>query len=114
MKKHYLILIKCLLVLNVFLSTNRANANNYLSVENPHGWERDQGTIEKASFIVEPKGLYMECEMELTLSASETYMNDESYQLEAILGFELPQGSMITQAHLLIEDSLVEARLKEK
>lgn len=115
MKQLCLVLTKCLITINiVLLSNNHVNGYNYLSVQNPHGWDWDQGSIEKASFIIEPKGLYMQCEMELTLSAAGTYMDDETYELEATLEFELPKGSMITQAYLLIEDSMVKARLMEQ
>ncbi|MFC2136886.1 T9SS type A sorting domain-containing protein [Bacteroidota bacterium] len=91
------------------------HAYSYISVSDPHStdWNSDQGSIDDITFIVTPKGIYMECLLELTLSPNETEYSS-SDTVEITFDFSLPPGSMITEAKLLIEDSMVNARLMER
>lgn len=113
MKKLYINSVKCFFVISISIISIKAQAYNSFWVNNPLGWEREKGTIENAYFTIEPKGLYLECQMELTLSAAETNLRTQNLDIEAVLDFDLPAGSMITHAYLLIGDSLVEAKLME-
>lgn len=80
-----------------------------LEVLNPQqDWIRVQGTIEEASFTIEPRGTYAEIGMYLTFSARGTFF-DESEQLEVVLDFELPEGAVITDSWLWVGDEIVQA-----
>ena len=92
-----------------------ANAYSRLRIQDPRGdWtRRGQGTIQEAIFTIEPKGVYIECNMHLTFSAdSLMFTGDDT--VEVNFNFDLPEGSMVTNSFLLIEDELVEGRLLDR
>src|SRR3989304_2929747 len=88
---------------------------SYLTVIDPRqGWSTSgRGTIEEATFFIEPKGVYAECQMHLTFSAKGLDFNAND-TIEVQFNFSLPNGSLVTNSHLLIGDSLVEARLLDR
>lgn len=104
-----------LLFLFVFCSTNGFTQNS-LTIVNPNWGQINsnaRGTIEEAEIQIEPKGLYMEIGLFLTLSANGS--GYEGYDnLEIVLDFNLPSGSIIHDSWLWMEDgSIVKADVFE-
>ena len=87
-----------------------------LYVINPLEWGNDNGTIEDAQFTIHPKGIYMEVGMYLTFSARAADVEIENIDtnLESILNFRLPNGSMITDSWLWINDDIIQADIEER
>lgn len=91
-----------------------ALAWSWLNVQNPHTWEKwGQGSIEEALLTIQPKGIYMECELYLTFSGRN---NDflPSDTLEISYYFNLPAKSIVHDSWLWVGDSIVHARLIDR
>ena len=85
-----------------------------LQVLNPQqDWNRDQGTLEEASFTIEPKGTYAEVGMYLTFSARGSFFGDNE-QLEVVMKFSLPDGAIITDSWLWVGDDIVQAMIIDR
>lgn len=74
----------------------------------------DIPTIESAKFSLTPQGVYMEVGMYLTFSARDTQFSRDTNLLEYTLEFQLPEGSMITDSWLWIEDDIIQAAIEER
>lgn len=104
-----------LFVIGSFFAASTAFGQNYLTIINPQAqWQQRQGTIEEAAFSVRPKGIYMECGLYLTFSARNwnTYFNQDS--LEAVLNFALPEGSIIHDSWLWINDDIARGKILDR
>ncbi len=89
-------------------------AGNDLKILDPQSWwGEEHGTIEEALISVKPKGIYTEYGLYLTISARETYYNNET-QLEVKLDFELPEKAIVTDSWLWIEDEIVRGIIMDK
>jgi hypothetical protein len=88
-------------------------ANNSLKIVNPDWWGGESpGTIEEAVFTVEPKGLYMEVGMYLTFSAAGGgWWQGDS--LEIVLDFDLPDGSIVHDSWLWIDNFIMKAGIMD-
>ena len=71
------------------------------------GW-REQGYIDSAAMLIEPKGLYANCELIIDFSSGYAGYADWDV-LEVEMGFQLPSGSQVTDLYLWIEDEPVQA-----
>jgi len=104
------------LALAFVLCQSTAPAQTALSVNVPSdwGWEGNvQATIEEATIVVRPKGLYMEVGLYLELSADGSIL--ESYdQLEITLDFGLPADAIIHDSWLWIDDQIIKADLLDR
>ncbi len=107
MKRTTTLLLTILIFVNLF-----ANGSLRISdVRNSWWWE--QGTINGAVFTVEPKGLYAHCSMSLDFTANNlVFESDDS--LEVQMDFELPEGAIVTDLYLWINDSAVRADIYDK
>lgn len=88
----------------------------YLNVADPRGnWSRNgQGTIEKATLAVKPKGIYTEHDLFLTFSSRGTQLTSVKDTLEITLGFSLPPDAHITDSWLWVGDSIVQAKIFDR
>ena len=85
---------------------------NSLRIINPQsGWMWQTGRIFKATVSVQPKGLYMQYGLYLTLSIGEygSWFED-STKLEAVLNFTLPQGSIVYDSWLWVGNDIIQGR----
>lgn len=99
-----------LLLLSFFLLTPSLHSQNYLWVINPNAsWNWQTGRISKATVSVQPKGLYMQYGLYLTLSAAGTWFED-NVQLEAVLDFTLPEGAIVYDSWLWVGDDIIQGR----
>lgn len=121
-----------LLTFYLLVSTSsHIQAQFSLRVLNPENWSDGQSTIESAAFTIHPSGIYMEVGMYLTFSAREaqhegwifdnnTWHKDTfnfdtlSIDLESILRFNLPTGSMVTDSWLWINEDVVQADIDNR
>jgi len=98
------------------LILNTINAQNSLRIIPTDWWggTGEQGTIEDASFTISPQGAYTQIGVILTLSAKGTYYEFED-NLEIILDFNLPEGSIIHDSWLwmLDDETIVRADVRE-
>lgn len=84
-----------------------------LDVADPRSWGRDQGTIEDATFSLEPKGIYTEVGLFLTFSARNTrYKPGDT--LEVVLNFSLPEKAIVTDSWLWIDDLIIRADILDR
>ncbi|NUQ25186.1 MAG: T9SS type A sorting domain-containing protein [Saprospiraceae bacterium] len=104
------------LTLAFVLCHSVAPAQTALSVNNPNWWgwgNSEQATIEEATIVVRPKGLYMEVGLYLELSADGTSL--EAYdELEIKLDFGLPADAIIHDSWLWIDDQIIKADLLDR
>lgn len=89
-------------------------AQNSLWINDPDiSWNWQSGRISEASLSVHPQGLYMEYGLYLTFSASSTYF-DANRQLEAVLDFQLPKGSIVLDSWLWVGKNIVQGLLIDR
>ncbi len=93
------------LLLLVFCATGVIAQNSLRVLDPQQSWYNYQGTIDEATISVSPKGLYSQVSMYLTFSAPSTYFNSNT-QIEAVLYFELPENSFVTDSWLWIGDEI--------
>lgn len=109
MKKILLPLILC------FLLATQTIAQYSITVSNPHFNvnQRTQGIITSPEVIIEPTGAYARVEMTFTINPVSTYKSTDS--LEAVLLFNMPEGSYINDSWLwLDEQHIIRADIVEK
>ncbi len=102
MKRSLLFCFLCTLVSFTTFSQNILNVN----VPEWGGWSNYPANIVEAEFQVEPKGLYMEVGMFLTISAPEQMFSNWD-TLEIVLDFNLPSEAIIHDSWLWMNDSLI-------
>jgi len=95
-------------------STLQLHAYNYIYVQDPQFWEQDQGTIEEAQFTIQPRGIYMEVGMYLTLSGRGAYFENEKRNVEIIMGFDLPENSIVIDSWLWINEDIIQADILDR
>lgn len=76
-------------------------------------WYTQQGTIEEAVLSVQHQGLYLEYGLYLTFSARGTNYNAAD-SLEVALLFELPEGAIVHDSWLWINNNIVRARILDR
>ncbi len=91
-------------------------AYDYITVlDHQQQWNRDQGTIESAEFTIHPRGVYMEIGMYLTVSARQSYFEEEEgLNLETILDFNLPEGAIVHDSWLWIGEDIIQAEILDR
>ncbi len=95
-----------ILVLGFLFFTTFLNAQNVLQIVDPDQWwwpHGDAGKIEEATISLEPKGIYTEVGLYLTISA-EGLQFPEGMELEIVLDFNLPNGSLVHDSWLWMPD----------
>lgn len=89
---------------------------NDLTILNPKKqWQKQKGSIKAATLSVHPKGVYAECGLYLTFSDQgipNPYFTDDS--LEVVLQFKLPEGSIIHNSWLWIDDNIAEGIVMDR
>ncbi|MBI5917474.1 MAG: T9SS type A sorting domain-containing protein [Bacteroidetes bacterium] len=106
---------KLTLLLTVLLcSFFEVLAYNSLKIINPEwgSWEVGTGTIDEAFFTIEPQGIYTEIGMFLTISAADLGYNVYD-TFEIVLDFDLPEGSIIHDSWLWVDDVVVKAEVMD-
>lgn len=91
-----------------------AQAQFSITVSNPHfnTWKRTQGIITDPEVTVTPQGAYAQVEMIFTINANSSHGNDS---LEAVMLFELPEGSFIHDSWLWLDaNTIIRAAVVEK
>jgi hypothetical protein len=99
----------------LFCLSNITFGQNSLTIINPQAqWQQRKGTIEEATFSIRPKGLYMECGLYLTFSARswDNFFYHDS--LEAVLKFSLPEGAIIHDSWLWINDDIARGKILDR
>ncbi|MBK8568079.1 MAG: hypothetical protein IPN76_33400 [Saprospiraceae bacterium] len=103
------------LLLSLVLGHSLFCQNLDLRVGDPDWWESswEAGTIDAAVFTVEPKGIYTEIGMYLTISA-DGYWYEKQDTLEIAFDFNLPKGSIIHDSWLWIGDDIIKADIRDR
>ncbi len=76
-------------------------------------WEASVGTLEEVIYTVRPKGLFTEVGVYLTVSA-EHFAYPAGRNLEAVIQFELPEGSIINDSWLWIDTVIIRADIIDR
>jgi len=111
-RKHVLILCLGMACLTFGFSQNHPNR---LTVHDPQRgiWTEVQGSIDEATAVVHPKGLFMEVGLFLEFSAhGHGYTQEDT--LEVVLDFNLPEEAIITDSWLWVEDNIIRADLIDR
>lgn len=87
---------------------------SYIYVQDPRSWSKyGQGSVDEATITLEPKGLYMECNLYLTLSGKGNNFS-ASDTLEITYYFSLPERTIMHDSYLWVGDSMVQSRLLDR
>ena len=83
-------------------------------VFNPNrAWRSFPATIEKATIAIKPVGVYSEVGLYLTISDRGSNFS-QGEQLEIVLDFDLPEGSMIHDSWLWVGNDIIRAKILDK
>lgn len=106
---------KLLLIVMLLMAVGHVFGYNDLRVGDPrNSWWTSQGTIEKASLTVRPKGLFMEYGLYLTFSSRGSNWTGSLDTLEITLNFDLPENAIISDSWLWIGDDIIQAKIMDK
>ncbi len=76
-------------------------------------WSRQKGSIDDATLVIRPNGIYAQIDMYLTFSAKGTNFQPTD-TLEVVLDFNLPKHSIVTDSWLWIEDDIIKAAILDR
>lgn len=95
--------------------TAHAQSIEFLKIQDVRNtWNTQLGSIDNATFFVEPKGLYAECQLLMTFSTSCTSGFSASDSLEIQLGFNLPAEAEVTDMWLWVNNVPVRAGIYDR
>lgn len=100
LKRAFLVIILMGLVFNLY-------SINELTVQDPDRYGSKPGFIDEATLVVEPHGGHTEQSLYLEYSDHGQFPGND--KIEIVHRFELPQGSVINDLWLWIEDSVMQA-----
>ncbi len=105
MKKFLLLLV---------LITNLSFAYNYLTVQDPRGFNGSgSGTIEEAVVNLKPLGIYTQIDLYLTFSARGLWFNN-SDTLEVQYYFNLPENAIVYDSWLWLDQDTIKAKIMDQ
>lgn len=102
--------MKRALVLAALLLLALPSLSQYSSlvVSHPQQWRMGTGTIESATWVVQPKGTYAYCDLYLTFSARGLGFSPAD-SFEIIYGFVLPEKAVVSDLWLWVGDDIMRA-----
>lgn len=89
-------------------------AQNYLYITDPQGWEIEGAAIHDAELHIKPQGIYMEYGLYLTISPFDANHFDPAQQLEIVLDFNLPKDAQVIDSWLWVEEDIIQADLIDR
>ena len=102
-----------LLLLFALSFTTLLKSQTSLKVADPRNWgwwwEGNEGTIEEASMVLSPQGIYMNVDLYLTFSARGTQFESEYDTLEITLDFTLPEKAIVHDSWLWVGEDIIQA-----
>lgn len=106
--------LKLALLVLLLAVTEALWAQAGLYVLNPqNNWYWQPARIEQATLSVQPAGTYFEMGFYLTFSSAGSGFSGD-VQLETLMQFTLPEGSMILDSWLWVGDNIVQGRIIDK
>lgn len=103
--------VQFVLILILLLSQSILAQNAWLNVQDPQQtWRSYRGNINEAIVSVGQRGLYSQVSMYLTFSA-DAQLYQSGSQLEVVMNFNLPPGSIVTDLWLWIGDKISKGAL---
>lgn len=89
---------------------------SWLNVNDPRDTRTsgDNATLEEATLVVRPQGIYIQCSMFLTYSARSTTWAGKADSLEVRHWFSLPTGSIVTDSWLWVGDSVMQGKMLDR
>lgn len=105
---------KILIVLGLLVSSNMAQAYDYLQIQHPQQtWRYGQGTIEQAVISIKPQGIYMEYGLYLTFSARNLgFSANDSVEVQFF--FDLPKEAIVHDLWLWVDDQIMRALIMDR
>lgn len=102
-----------LLLLFALSFTTLLKSQTSLKVADPRNWgwwwEGNEGTIEEASMVLSPQGIYTNVDLYLTFSARGTQFESEYDTLEITLDFTLPEKAIVHDSWLWVGEDIIQA-----
>ncbi len=97
----------------LFLLANISFAYSNLWINNPQTWYVGQGTIEEATLSFQPKGIYFEHNLFLTISAKGLGLTHQD-TVEIIYNFGLPQNSIVHDSWLWFNGEIIKGKILDR
>lgn len=104
------------LLLSLWMYASILLAQTNLTVLDPRrgNWTQQQGTIDEATFVTHPEGIYTAVDMYLTFSARGTSFQNPFDTLEVVFNFTLPDNAIINDSWLWIDTVIVKADIFDR
>lgn len=106
---HKLLLLSFLSLAFVF----NTKAYNYLSASDPQNWGSVQARFSSATLDITPKGVFVQYDLTLEIFA-QGYYNNSSQNFEGVLQFDMPEGAIVTDSWLWIDNYISKAKLIDR
>lgn len=104
-----------LLSLLILTLSTQLHAQEYLRIGDvQNSWTTYDGSIENASMLITPKGLYAECQLYLDFSVVCTPFTNPNDSLEVQMGFRLPEAAEVIDLWLWINGVAVRADMYDR
>ncbi|MBK6482403.1 MAG: hypothetical protein IPG01_04560 [Chitinophagaceae bacterium] len=104
-----------LLSLFILAMSTQLRAQEYLRIGDvQNSWTTYDGSIEHASMLITPKGLYAECQLYLDFSVLCTPFTNPNDSLEVQMGFRLPEAAEVIDLWLWINGVAVRADMYDR
>ncbi|MBK7105392.1 MAG: T9SS type A sorting domain-containing protein [Ignavibacteriae bacterium] len=100
-------------IIILLLLTNISFAYSDLMINNPQAWYVGQGTIEEATLSIQPKGIYFEYNLFLTISAKGLGLTHQD-TVEIIYNFGLPQNSIVHDSWLWFNGEIIKGKILDR
>jgi len=92
-----------------------ALAYSSLGVSDPKNWWKyGRGQIQESTITLTPKGIYTEVGMYFTFSTKATAYTSPQDTLEVVYKFDLPEGSIVIDSWLWVNDVIVKADIIDR
>lgn len=113
MKREFLI---ALFIAFYSLALAQPGGSNSLYIDDPNNWwgYSSRGTIEKAQVSIRPAGAYTEIGLYMTISARDGSMEHYPDQLEIVMRFDLPEGSIMHDSWLWVGQDIMQGIIIDK
>ncbi len=102
-------------ILLLLILSSQLFASDYLRIGDVQSsWYTYPGSIDKATLVITPKGLFAECQMYLDFSVACTQFSNSFDSLEIQMGFHLPADAEVTDLWLWINNIPVQAGIYDR
>jgi len=101
-------------LITLFFTLSLHSQHTDLFIQDPQSpWSRWPATVEKATFVCQPKGFYTLVDLYITFSARDAFLSAQD-QVEVVFDFSLPEKAMVIDSWLWVEDVIIRAKILDR